>query len=52
MYPNVEEFCLFSSTTRENILMKLTLGITGSSSEKIIAGTALMLKDIWFINQT
>ena len=46
MYPSVEQFCLFSSTTRQNILMKLTLGITGNSSEKIIAGTALMLKDI------
>jgi hypothetical protein len=46
MYPNVEEFCLFSSATRETLLMKLTLGIVGNAAQKIIAGTALMLKDI------
>ena len=44
MYPNLEEFCMFSSITRESLLMKLSLGITGNNAEKIISGTALMLR--------
>lgn len=46
LYPNVEEFCWFSSSSRETVLMKLKLGVAGSSADKIIAGTAIMLKDI------
>ena len=46
LYPNEEEFSLFSSVSRESLLLRLKLGISGESSEKIIAGTALFLREI------
>ena len=46
LYPNEEEFCLFSPPARATLLLRLKLGITGAASEKIIAGTALLLRDI------
>jgi hypothetical protein len=45
LYPNEEEFYLYSSVTRETLLLRLKLGITGEASEKIIAGTALFLRE-------
>lgn len=45
LYPYEEEFCLYSSVTRETLLLRLKLGIVGDSSEKIIAGTALFLRE-------
>jgi dynein heavy chain 2, cytosolic len=46
LYPSEEEFSLFSSVSRETLLLRLKLGISGEASEKIIAGTALFLRDI------
>lgn len=46
LYPNQEEFCLYSSVSRESLLLRLKLGIIGDSSEKVIAGTALFLREI------
>lgn len=46
LYPTEEEFCLYSSVIRENLLLKMKLGISGDKNEKIIAGTALFLREI------
>jgi hypothetical protein len=32
--------------SRENLLLKMKLGIAGEKNEKIIAGTALFLREI------
>ena len=32
LYPNEEEFCLFSSVLRDNLMMRVKLGISGDAS--------------------
>ncbi len=42
----IDEFPIFTSTTRERLLMNVRLPVSGDVNERILGGVALMLRDI------
>jgi hypothetical protein len=43
---NVEEFPIFASTTREQLLFNVRLPVSGDINDRILGGVALMLRDV------
>jgi len=43
---SVDEFPIFSSTSRERLLMNVRLPVSGDINDRILGGVALMLRDV------